>query len=64
MAEPTEEPVKPLLWLVLVVSVLVNVCASLLIPDSGAQIIASVVSGVATLGSAVSLWLLRERRTP
>ncbi|MEW2162342.1 hypothetical protein AB0912_05005 [Streptomyces sp. NPDC007084] len=52
---------KPLLWLLLVVALIVNVFAGLL-GDGMTQAAVSVPAGVVFLGSAAGLWLLRDKR--
>ncbi|WP_199863640.1 MULTISPECIES: hypothetical protein [unclassified Streptomyces] len=51
------------LWLMFVASVLVNVYVNTFTSLTGAgQVVASVCTGAAVLGSAVGLWLTRSRR--
>ncbi|RII12379.1 hypothetical protein DSC45_26300 [Streptomyces sp. YIM 130001] len=51
---------KALLWFVLVCSLAFNVSTSFMW-SGGTQVAFSVVSGVVFLGSAFSLWLLRDK---
>ncbi|MFE7482702.1 hypothetical protein [Streptomyces sp. NPDC057552] len=51
---------KALLWFVLVCSLLFNVATSLLW-SGPTQVALSVTSGLIFLGSAFTLWLLREK---
>ncbi len=56
-----EFPMKPLLWLLLVVALIVNVSTSFLW-DGLTQVMVSVPTGVVFLGSAVALWLMRDKQ--
>ncbi|MEV0323508.1 hypothetical protein ACIBKX_06845 [Streptomyces sp. NPDC050658] len=51
---------KALLWLVLAVALVVNVSTSFAF-DGVQQVLISVGTGVATIGSGVALFLMRER---
>ncbi|MFH9983832.1 hypothetical protein ACH4ND_32380 [Streptomyces sp. NPDC017179] len=51
---------KPLLWFVLVCSLLFNVTTSLLWSGT-TQMALSIASGLILMGSAFTLWLLREK---
>lgn len=51
---------KALLWLVLAISLVVNVSTSFAF-DEVQQVLISVGTGVATLGSGVALFLMREK---
>ncbi|OKK24640.1 hypothetical protein AMK09_00030 [Streptomyces sp. CB02488] len=55
-------PVKPLLWTVLLVAIVANVSLNLMDGREGLHIALSVVSGVVVLASGVRLWMLRTRR--
>ncbi len=52
---------KPLLWLLLVVALVVNVSTSF-VWDGLTQVAVSIPTGVVFLGSAVGLWLLRDKQ--
>ncbi|WP_169807875.1 hypothetical protein [Actinomadura hibisca] len=53
---------KPLLWTVFVLALVVNVSTSFAF-DGVTQILVSVATGVAVIGSGVGLFLMRERRS-
>ncbi|MFD4778854.1 hypothetical protein ACFWNU_34120, partial [Streptomyces sp. NPDC058427] len=55
-------PVKPLLWIVLIASIVANVSLSFLVEQGGLNIALSAVSGVVVLSSAAGLWTLRRPR--
>ncbi|MFD7718519.1 hypothetical protein [Streptomyces sp. NPDC059814] len=59
---PLEEPVKPLLWFVLLVAIVANVSLNFLVGQGGLNIALSIVSGVVVLASAAGLWMLRSPR--
>ncbi|MFI6938410.1 hypothetical protein ACIBI4_03975 [Streptomyces sp. NPDC050418] len=52
---------KPFLWLLLVAALIVNVSTSFLW-EGVTQVAVSVPTGVVFLGSAVGLWLLRDKQ--
>ncbi|NGO79501.1 hypothetical protein G6045_28175 [Streptomyces sp. YC504] len=57
----SESVMKPLLWLLLVVALIVNVSTSFLW-EGLTQVAVSIPTGVLFLGSAVGLWLLRDKQ--
>ncbi|WP_327352128.1 hypothetical protein [Streptomyces sp. NBC_01304] len=52
---------KALLWVLLTASVLFNVSTSF-ISSGVTQVLLSIPSGLVVIGSAVGLWLLRDRK--
>ncbi|UNO40342.1 hypothetical protein [Streptomyces sp. MST-110588] len=54
---------KPLLWLVLIISVAANAYLNLVIGSGPSQLVLQLVTGVVALASIAGLWMLRDRRS-
>ncbi|MGW7294316.1 hypothetical protein ACWGIB_18250 [Streptomyces xiamenensis] len=52
---------KPLLWCVLLLALIVNLSVNFVIDEGALQILLSVCSGVVLIGSGIGLWMLRDR---